>query len=734
MKETAVADILSIFGDGPLASGFWKTTSCLESIELHQAFYYDDYSFLEKFGSRSAALMFDSSEVAGARRDTTGSGLTCRGMLTGSLTRDLETGDMRLSAIYYDCYGNITQTVFENNAGGVSLITNTHDFLGNVLTEKESPSLADGTESLLSRIHKYDRAGRLVQTVTDLDGTDVVTRNTYDPVGRLKMTVVSSGEVSDTTMHTYNVHGWQTSIENDSWSSVMRYQNPEFDESYASFTGNISEWEWTRGNSTDTYSLEYDALSRIKESRLFRNGNLVDALSESGISYDSNGNILSLTRTGEDGSAVNDLTYHYDGNRLECLVDNGELSGNYAYDADGNMTFDGRTGMSMTWNDLGLVEKVSLDGEDLVNYSYLADGTKVSAQNSDGDGLLYLGSLIYRKTGNSIELESAGFAGGRFVARETEDDGKVMVPMLHVTDHLGSVRAVVDGVSGEVVETNDYYPFGSRWDVAAGLKDDTNRFRYNSKEEQFNFGTPYIDYGARQYDPVLGRWFAQDPLSEKYYGISPYAFCAGNPVKYLDSDGRYFDDDNEKKVQRDERKLERRSLKLSKKVERLDKQGKDSRNVKERSKELKKSAQDIRDMRNDTDTEYRFVKRQVPESEFIGINVAGHETIAMYSSNFATLVHEIRHGGQHARGELDLVSKSNYVVEHEVEAYRAQFSWSGWFACKYFNPSDNDPSIQIYKLWGIPYIKTINNISSINNNFVSHIIENGDYLYPSIWR
>ncbi len=137
----------------------------------------------------------------------------------------------------------------------------------------------------------------------------------------------------------------------------------------ASFTGNISEWEWTRDNTTDAYSLEYDALSRIKESRLFRNGNPVDALSESGISYDSNGNILSLTRTGEDGSAVNDLTYHYDGNRLTSLSDGDVQSQNYAYDADGNMTFDGRTGMSLEWNDLGLVEKVSLDGDDLANYS-----------------------------------------------------------------------------------------------------------------------------------------------------------------------------------------------------------------------------------------------------------------------------------------------------------------------------------------------------------------------------
>ena len=72
---------------------------------------------------------------------------------------------------------------------------------------------------------------------------------------------------------------------------------------------------------------------------LFRNGIQTEALSEKDISYDSNGNILALKRTGKDGSAVNDLVY--------------------SYDADGNMTFDGRTGMSLDWNDLGLVEKVS---------------------------------------------------------------------------------------------------------------------------------------------------------------------------------------------------------------------------------------------------------------------------------------------------------------------------------------------------------------------------------------
>ena len=61
------------------------------------------------------------------------------------------------------------------------------------------------------------------------------------------------------------------------------------------------------------------------------------------------------------------------------------------------MTFDGRTGMSLTWNDLGLVKKVSLNDTVLVNYSYLADGTKVSALDGDGDGLLYLGFFDIQK-------------------------------------------------------------------------------------------------------------------------------------------------------------------------------------------------------------------------------------------------------------------------------------------------------------------------------------------------
>ena len=170
-----------------------------------------------------------------------------------------------------------------------------------------------------------------------------------------------------------------------------------------------------------------------------------------------------------------------------------------------------------------------------MNYSYLADGSKLSATDGEGDGLLYRGSLIYRKTGDDIELESAAFSEGRFV----RSAGGIIRPMIHITDHLGSVRAVVDGLTGQTVETNDYYPFGSRWEDEDGISDPTNRYRFNGKEDQEGeFGVPTLDYGARHYTPSSARWLSMDPLSEKYYGISPYAFCNNDPVNFVDLDGR----------------------------------------------------------------------------------------------------------------------------------------------------------------------------------------------------
>ena len=107
-------------------------------------------------------------------------------------------------------------------------------------------------------------------------------------------------------------------------------------------------------------------------------------------------------------------------------------------------------------------------------------------------------------------------------------------------DHLGNVRQVREangGSDGRVIQTLNYYPFGAQ--LCDGTTDsNVQNHKYNGKEFDGMHGLNTYDYGARQYNPVTGRWDRMDPLSEKYYSTSPYAYCANNPVSFFDPDGR----------------------------------------------------------------------------------------------------------------------------------------------------------------------------------------------------
>ena len=89
-------------------------------------------------------------------------------------------------------------------------------------------------------------------------------------------------------------------------------------------------------------------------------------------------------------------------------------------------------------------------------------------------------------------------------------------------------------------QVNAYYPFGTPI-YALGTNESQQRYKYNGKEFDELHGLNTYDYGARQYAPLLPMWDRVDPLAEKYYGVSPYAYCANNPVIFVDPDGRKFD-------------------------------------------------------------------------------------------------------------------------------------------------------------------------------------------------
>ena len=143
--------------------------------------------------------------------------------------------------------------------------------------------------------------------------------------------------------------------------------------------------------------------------------------------------------------------------------------------------------------------------------------------------------MVFNKTSGVTQLESIAWDGGRIVAEPDGWGGTNMVPYLYSTDHLGSVRAVRNALTGAVVSRSDYEPYGAH----TTLSGTPQRYRYNGKEDQSFAGTPYLDYGARQYDPAIGRWMVPDPLAEHYFSVSPYSHCHDNPINRIDADGQF---------------------------------------------------------------------------------------------------------------------------------------------------------------------------------------------------
>lgn len=324
------------------------------------------------------------------------------------------------------------------------------------------------------------------------------------------------------------------------------------------YDGMISEVRHRHLNKDiQTVNYKYDGLRRLVDSEHFVNwdSTACNLWTESSIVYDLNGNIENLSRKREsDDEDIIAVTHS--GNRMTGSRINGGTTNTYSYYSDGNLKQDNRRNLQFVYNLLNLLAVVTdASGQTVkVRYSYLADGTKLSVRDAQNDGLSYRGSFVYTvdgvsgSTGVTEKLESIAHDGGRFVTLSASVGATTtqFIDTWHIRDHLGSVRTVLDitrdtsEVSDPtlaILEQNDYLPFGTRIDLDSLAYDQSNRYRFNGKEEQVTGNIGLTDYGARFYDCILPRWTTPDPLAEKYYSTSPYAFCNNNPVNFVDPDG-----------------------------------------------------------------------------------------------------------------------------------------------------------------------------------------------------
>ena len=174
---------------------------------------------------------------------------------------------------------------------------------------------------------------------------------------------------------------------------------------------------------------------------------------------------------------------------------------------------------------------MALSNYNTANWTYDAQGTKLRSTffsmspyvyyNED-----YCGSFVFRDN----ELERVHFDEGYI----TLEGNNTQILHYYLKDHQGNVRMVVENGPNE--QTNEYYPYGGLT-YNSDLTNTVQPYKYNGKELDRIHGLDMYDYGARQYDPNIGRFTQVDPLAEKYYHLSPYAYCANNPVNLVDLNG-----------------------------------------------------------------------------------------------------------------------------------------------------------------------------------------------------
>ncbi len=90
-----------------------------------------------------------------------------------------------------------------------------------------------------------------------------------------------------------------------------------------------------------------------------------------------------------------------------------------------------------------------------------------------------------------------------------------------------------------IMQEDSYCPFGLKLPSMSVINGTENKYTYNGKELVDDFGLNWYHYGARYYDPTLGRWHSIDPADEIH---SPYVYCANNLVMLVDPDGRKVND------------------------------------------------------------------------------------------------------------------------------------------------------------------------------------------------
>lgn len=577
------------------APHYYSTTSFPtdNNLDVYKVFYYDDYD-LDNNGSLGSTETYTNPSETGydaAAFLRTLSKPTATKVAI--LKADNSTPTSYLTTrTYYDKEYSVIQINKQNHLSGADITSNGYDFANRLVKSRRDHTATPPGGTLktytIREEYIYDFASRLRFTRHKINANTwvVTSAPVYDELGRLAdkrlhasnydgssaITLSSTFNYLQSLDYTYNIRNWMTGINDVTSCSVqsgdqladmfklqLNYDSP-VGGGTAQYNGNISTMQWgTYINSTclpqQQYRFTYDAADRLTGGDHYTNTSgtwtFTNNYTESNIGYDLNGNIKTYTRRGlttapSTFGTIDQLTYYFDDatrpDLLTRVVDAGSAtkgfkylssasSPHYTYDNNGNLTLDKHKDLTYTYNYLNLPKSATTSSSTGITFTYTADGEKLSKVLTNGTQVHYVAGIEY----NGANLEAIYHAEGRC----TPNGATAFNYQYTLKDHLGNARVNFQANGNAVTYLEDfhYYPFGMLLEGIGSTAGSSNKYRFNGKELNEDFGLNLYDYGARWYDPSLGRWGTIDPRSRKYTNWSPYNYVLCNPLSNTDPNG-----------------------------------------------------------------------------------------------------------------------------------------------------------------------------------------------------
>jgi RHS repeat-associated protein len=432
----------------------------------------------------------------------------------------------------------------------------------------------------------YDTAGRLASATTPTEtinyGFDANTGNlnsaaitggeamAYGYNGPLPMSSTLTGTVAGTVTRTYNNNFWVASESINGANTVnFTYDN----DGLATGTGSLTLKRdpkdglitgTTLGSVTDSrkydafgeltgYTAKYgltvlynDSFTRDAEGRISGKTETIAGKRNAYIySHDLAGRLTSVKKNG-----VTISTYSYDSNsnRLTATTSLGSFTG--TYDAQDRLLTYGNASFTYTAN--GELATQTVGGQ-TTTYTYDVLGNLTAVNLSNGTAIAYVADPESRRAGKQVNgALVAGYLydGDRIVAQlngsnaivsqfvygsgSTSPDFMIQGGVTYriFSDQMGSPRLVVNPSTGAVVEEIDYDEFGNV------IKDTNAGFQpFGFAGGLYDQDTKLVRFGARDYNPVVGRWTAKDPILFAGGDTNIYGYALSDPVNRTDPSG-----------------------------------------------------------------------------------------------------------------------------------------------------------------------------------------------------